>query len=261
MTVARYQNENTGANPFVIEGPIVLGSGIPASNFTLGSVVPGDAGAEWVYCKLTLASTTTITTGAFFIWDQDYNASLMTTANASNGLNVGVFSGGSISPTQVGVQSAPSLAAGVYYIWIQRCGMAPFNVNTANVGSTNNVGESTSTAGQANFPSSPTATTKGFQFASILATPTTFTANTVNGSAVLTGLVGASSWSNLFVGTVLTGTSVAGLSVVSFTQDASGNVTSITMSGNASATGSAITMTPSKVIQGSLGWPQVFKTN
>ena len=41
MSIATIQSDRLGANPFVVEGPIVSGSGIPGPNFALGAVAGG----------------------------------------------------------------------------------------------------------------------------------------------------------------------------------------------------------------------------
>lgn len=261
MTVATSQTERFGANPFVVEGPIVLGSGIPGPQFTVGSLAWGPNEAEWVYCKLTLAATTTLQPGQWMQWDKDYNAILVTTATAVVGSGVGVFTGASQSPSQSGgPASTVSLLAGVYYVWIQRAGQAPSLVTTATANLV--VAETTATAGLSNAPASPTVTTKQITPVSYSAANFTFTATTVNNSPILSLLSGASSGSGPFLGATVTGTGIPGsTTVIGVTYSPSGTVTSLTLSNNATANGTAITVTATGVLECRLMWPYIAKVN
>lgn len=214
MTIATSQTDRLGANPFVVEGPIVAGSGVPGPNFALGAVAGGDRESEWVYCKLVLASTTTLQPGQWFQWDRDYTASLLTTAAAVVGNRCGVFAGASQAPTQSGgpAQSI-SLVAGTYYIWVQRNGEAPALVTTATAALV--VAETTATAGLANAPASATTTTKAIQGVNFTAANQTFTATTVNGSAVLTSLGNVSPAGGPFIGAAISGTGIPGSTTIS----------------------------------------------
>ncbi|WP_028747988.1 hypothetical protein [Rhizobium mesoamericanum] len=262
MSVAKTQTERFGANPFVVEGPIVAGSGIPAPNFTLGSVCWGDAEAEWVYCQLVLASQTTLQPGQWMQWDKDYAASLLTTAVAVVGQRCGVFSGAMQPPTiSGGPVGTVTLAAGTYYVWVQRSGQAPAVVSsgvTANIV----VAETTTTAGQAAVPASPTATTKQITPVSFAAANKTFTATTTNGSNVLTVLSGASVGSGPFIGASVSGTGIPGSTTITgLTYSPSGVVQSITLNNNATANGTGITITATGVLEVGLMWPYIAKVN
>ncbi|MDQ0558689.1 hypothetical protein QO004_000464 [Rhizobium mesoamericanum] len=262
MSVARTQTERFGANPFVVEGPIVAGSGIPGPNFTLGSVCWGDAEAEWVYCQLVLASQTTLQPGQWMQWDRDYSASLLTTAAAVVGNRCGVFSGAAQPSTITGGPVGTiTLAAGTYYVWVQRSGQAPAVVSsgvTANLV----VAETTTTAGQAAVPASPTVSTKQITPVSFGSANRTFTATTVSGSPILTGLSGASAGSVPFIGAAISGTGIAGgTTVTGITYSPNGVVQSITMSANATANGTGITITATGVLEVGLMWPYIAKVN
>lgn len=261
MTVSRMQTANFGANPFAIEGPIVSGSGIPGPNFTLGDVSWGDAEAEWVYCKLVLASTTTMQPGQWLQWDKDYTASLLTTANAVVGQRCGVFVGASIPPTTSGGPAGTvSLLAGTYYVWLQRAGQAPALMTTVTANLV--IAETTTTAGQANAPASATVSTKQITPVSFAAASTTFTATTVNGSNVLTLLSGANTGSGPFIGATITGTGIPGSTTVTgLNYSPSGTITSVVLSANATANGTAITMTAAGVVEVGLMWPYLAKVN
>ena len=263
MSVAKMQNAFAGANPFMVESPPVLGSGIPASNFTLGTTITGDSEAEWAYCKLTLASTTTIVPGTWMQWDINYNATLLTTSNAVLGQRVGIFTGAAQPPTiSGGPVAAVTLVAGVYYVWIQRAGQAAAVVSTVTPNVTGNVAETTATAGQANCPATPTVSSKQIGPVSFANASTAFTANTTLNSPTLTNLVGASTGSGPFLGATVTGTGIpASTTIIGLTYSPSATVQSITLSAPATAAGSAIAMTATGVLEVSLFWPNLIKTN
>ncbi len=261
MSVASIQSDRLGANPFVVEGPIVSGSGIPGPNFSLGAVAGGDRESEWVYCQLVLASQTTLQPGQWFQWTRDYVASLLTTAAAIVGQRCGVFSGAAQPPTLTGGPvGAITLAAGTYYVWLQRNGQAPSQVATATAALV--VAETTATAGQASAPASATATTKAIANVNFAAANQTFTATTVNGSNLLTSLSGLSAGSGPFIGAAVSGTGIAGGTTISgITYGPSGVVQSITLSANATANGTGITITATGVLEATLMRPFLSKVN
>lgn len=261
MTIATSQTDRLGANPFVVEGPIVSGSGIPGPMFTLGTIAWGAKEAEWVYVKLVLASTTTLQPGQWFQWDRDYTASLLTTAAAVVGNRCGVFAGASQAPTvSGGPAQAISLAAGTYYIWVQRNGQAPALVSTATAALV--VAETTATAGLANAPASATVSSKAIANVNFAAANQTFTATTVNGSPVLTNLGSVSPESGPFIGASISGTGIPGSTTISgITYSPSGVIQSITMSANATANGTGITVTATGVLEATLMRPFISKVN
>ncbi|UWM82575.1 hypothetical protein [Rhizobium sp. SRDI969] len=261
MSVASIQSDRLGANPFVVEGPIVSGSGIPGPNFSLGAVAGGDRESEWVYCQLVLASQTTLQPGQWFQWTRDYVASLLTTATAVVGQRCGVFSGAAQPPALTGGPvGAITLPAGTYYVWLQRNGQAPSQVATATAALV--VAETTTTAGQASAPASATATTKAIANVNFAAANQTFTATTVNGSNLLTSLSGLNTGSGPFIGAAISGTGIAGGTTISgITYSPSAVVQSITLSANATANGTGITITATGVIEATLMRPFLSKVN
>ncbi|TBE72422.1 hypothetical protein ELH03_17470 [Rhizobium beringeri] len=261
MSVATIQSDRLGANPFVVEGPIVSGSGIPGPNFSLGAVAGGDRESEWVYCQLVLASQTTLQPGQWFQWTKDYVASLLTTAAAVVGQRCGVFSGAAQPPTITGGPiGAITLAAGTYYIWLQRNGQAPALISTATAALV--VAETTTTAGLANAPASATATTKAIANVNFAAANQTFTATTVNGSAVLTSLGGLSANAGPFIGAAVSGTGIPGGTTISgITYTPNNVIQSITLSANATANGTGITITATGVLEATLMRPFLSKVN
>ncbi|MBX5029758.1 hypothetical protein [Rhizobium lentis] len=261
MTIAISQTDRLGANPFVVEGPIVSGSGIPGPNFALGAVAGGDRESEWVYCQLVLASQTTLQPGQWFQWTKDYVASLLTTAAAVVGQRCGVFSGAAQPPTLTGGPlSAVTLAAGTYYLWLQRNGQAPSQVATATAALV--VAETTTTAGQASAPASATVGTKAIANVNFAAANQTFTATTVNGSNLLTNLSGLNAGSGPFIGAAVAGTGIPGGTTISgITYSPNGTVQSITLSANATANGTGITITATGVLEATLMRPFLSKVN
>ncbi|MGO8490919.1 hypothetical protein ACC757_29460 [Rhizobium ruizarguesonis] len=261
MSVATIQSDRLGANPFVVEGPIVSGSGIPGPNFSLGAVAGGDHESEWVYCQLVLASQTTLQPGQWFQWTRDYVASLLTTAAAVVGQRCGVFSGAAQPPTITGGPiGSITLAAGTYYIWLQRNGQAPALISTATAALV--VAETTTTAGLANAPASATATTKAIANVNFAAANQTFTATTVTGSPVLTSLAGLSANAGPFIGAAVSGTGIpGGTTITGITYTPNNVIQSITLSANATANGTGITITATGVLEATLMRPFLSKVN
>ncbi|MBY3590609.1 hypothetical protein HJA87_12040 [Rhizobium bangladeshense] len=261
MSIATSQTDRLGANPFVVDGPFIAGSGVPAPIFALGSVAGGDREAEWVYCRLVLASQTTLQPGQWFQWTRDYDASLLTTAAAVVGQRCGVFAGAAQPPTITGGPiGSITLAAGTYYVWLQRNGQAPGQVSTATAALV--VAETTTTAGLANAPASATVGTKAIANVNFAAANQTFTATTVNGSPVLTALSGLSANSGPFIGAAVSGTGIpGGATVTGITYTPNGVVQSVTLSANATANGTGITITATGVLEATLMRPFLSKVN
>ncbi|ANM10392.1 MULTISPECIES: hypothetical protein [unclassified Rhizobium] len=261
MSIATSQTDRLGANPFVVDGPFVPGSGVPAPQFALGSIAGGDRESEWVYCQLVLASQTTLQPGQWFQWTRDYVASLLTTAAAVVGQRCGVFAGAAQPPTITGGPIGTiTLAAGTYYLWLQRNGQAPSVVATATAALV--VAETTTTAGQASAPASATATTKAIANVNFAAANQTFTATTVNGSNLLTALASLSATSGPFIGAAVAGTGIpGGATITGITYSPNGVIQSITLSANATANGTGITITATGVLEATLMRPFLSKVN
>jgi hypothetical protein len=257
MTVATFLTVNDGINPFTAEGPAVAGSGVIVPQFRLGHVAYGDAESEFVYCKYTSVSNQVLSPGLLFTVDDDYTATLLTTSNSPRGSKVMACCVG----MGYGGQSVTTVTGSVYYLWLARSGQVPVAYTTmATVG---NLAETTATGGAANFPNSATVSSKLIVGLYITkAVGGTFTANTTNGSPVLTNVSGLTidsgpSW----IGSTVSGTGIPGSTTISSIQWNGTKVASVTLSANATATGSAITITNSLVAQARLMWPYVDKTN
>jgi hypothetical protein len=126
MTVATFQTAIDGVNPFVVEGPATLGSGVIVPQYRLGHVAYGDAESEWVYCKYTSVSNLILQPGVLFTVDDDFTATLLTTANSPRGSKVMVCGVG----LGYGGQSFTTVTGSVYYVWLARCGQIPVAYTT-----------------------------------------------------------------------------------------------------------------------------------
>jgi hypothetical protein len=148
MTTATFINTQFGARPTVLDSAGTLGDGTQIPQIKVGSRADGDAGSEFVYCKLTLASTTSLLDGHVYTIDKDFNASLISTSNSPRGQTVGV-----------GRVAAASTPAGTYYLWVQVAGGAPVQV-VATTPKANTIMETTATAGVLGAPTSATVGSK-----------------------------------------------------------------------------------------------------
>lgn len=255
MTIATFQTAIFGCDPKVLEGPSgTTGTGTISPQFQLGHVAYGDAGSEYTYCKLVLASATTLLPGQLYYWDDDYALTLLATAASPYGVRVGV-----------GLVNAYSVAAGTYYMWVQHAGQAPVRYTTQ---TTNKPVETTATAGAMNSPASATGSSKkilGLAFTKAIAT---FTGTVTNGSPYITGpFTGATVQSGPFLGASISGTGIPASTQIGSITSVGGVITSISMvnsSGtlvNGTATNAGVTITPSLVAEARVSWPIVDITN
>jgi hypothetical protein len=148
MTTATFINAPLGANPTVLYAAGTLGDGTVQPQFKLGATAHGDARSKYMFVKLVLASTTTLSDGHVFVIDKDFSASLITTSNATRGQYVGV--------NRV---AAGSTAAGTYYLWAQIEGGAPVQV-VATTPVAGALMETTATAGVLGSLATPTTSSK-----------------------------------------------------------------------------------------------------
>jgi hypothetical protein len=103
--------------------------------YRLGHVAYGDAESEWVYCKYTSVSNQVLQPGLLFTVDDDFTATLLTTANSPRGSKVMVCGVG----LGYGGQSFTTVTGSVYYVWLARCGQIPVAYTT--VATVGNVGK------------------------------------------------------------------------------------------------------------------------
>lgn len=265
MTVATFSNELLGANIRSVDTASVAGSGTPAPQFKPGWVTSGDAGSEFIYVSMVLTNGQTLTDGQLVQYDNNYAASLVTTANAIRGASAGVLR---VSPAFV----AP--AAGTYYAWAQRCGIAPVNAASTAVGNT--VAETTATAGTIGAPASPTATSKLISGLYLAATNQTFAGTTAVASNQVTGVNLTTLATGLFVGQAVAGTGIPGGTTIAAIFAGQGNSfplgaapaaspgsptnATVVLSANATAAGTP-TITATGVLEAYVNWPYIDKTN
>lgn len=257
MTVATFQTAIDGVNPFVVEGPATLGSGVIVPQYRLGHVAYGDAESEWVYCKYTSVSNQVLSPGLLFTIDDDYTATLLTTANSPRGSKVVVCGVG----LGIGGQSVTTVTGSIYFLWLARCGQIP--VAYTAVATVGNVGETTATGGAANFPNALTTGAK--QISGLYITKAvggTFTADATNGSPILLNPVGLTADSGpSWIGSTVAGTGIPGSTTISSIQWNGTKALSVTLSANATATNAGITVTNSLVAQARVMWPYILSTN
>jgi hypothetical protein len=243
-----------GADPTRLYGPVPAagqtGQGVLLPPMRVGTVISGDAGSEFVLCKLTLGSTTDLVPGQAFQFDKDYNASLLSTS-------------GSVLNQEVafGQAFAPQTAAGTWYIWLGRAG----HLAVKATGAANGFGETTAVAGTVNFAATPTAGTKSISPSSLYAASFTFTATTATGSPYLANVA---SIADLTLGAAIAGTGIPASTVVGSIAKA-GNAwilgmvqsAALTTPQNATANGTAVTVTVSGTLPANIDWPTLAKQN
>jgi hypothetical protein len=252
MAYTRRQITFTGANPFVLEGPYVLGQGTFFPIYSPGEKTQGDAGAEFIYCKLVLGGSTTLREGQAYTIDKDFTATLLTTSNSPRGTFVGIGR----------VDNPVAFAAGTYYIWLQIAGNSPVRYT----GSNNALCETTATGGLLNFTNTPTTSSKYVVGIYGLDLGTTFTADVTSGSPIL---INPSSLNSVCLGQQLSATGIAASQTISFIYSQGelsgvpfGKIpNSIELSANATVTGTGVTITPTVCGVATLNYPYIDKTN
>jgi hypothetical protein len=257
-----------GANPCVLYGPApaagVTDNGIPFPSYKLGMVVNGDSGTEFVYGKLVLAAVTDILPGQAYQFDENYAATLLTTANSVLNANAVVLS-----------VWAPQLAAGTYYGWFARAGNVAMQAAAGSVA--NGQGETTATGGQLKFVSNTghTAGTKsiGPTSAYQASSGITFTGNTTSGSPYITGVVSGNvngAIADLQVGQVIAGANLPANAIIAAI-DRQGSGWRVTIGTNAAgsystlqtatATAAGTIFTVTNMVIANLAWPTLSTQN
>jgi hypothetical protein len=210
MTIARLQYEGIGARVFMPAGPYILGQ-FPLPDPAFGTVVDGDAGAEFIFLKYAPVASTTLNQGDVVVWDAKMMAVPAKLGSAYHpwGANVGVvYFGGSRGDTtsnQAGNIWTYTFAAGTYGIWVQRAGacVAHYAVVTAQADAT----YTTAGAGAVSALSAGATSSETIQGMYSGLTTGTFTASAVSGASTMTSV---SDTNNLEIGLTLSGTSVTG---------------------------------------------------
>lgn len=246
MAYATKTWSEVGAAPTTLIGPVPTsgntGGGVPVPQFAPGTMVEGSAKGRWVLATLVLGTTTTLANGQWYVLDRNFTATLLTTANSPRGSSVGV---GSVSQA--------SVVAGTYYIWLQIFGHAPSQFT----GSAAAAAETTATGGLLNFNNTPTSGAKTIGGVTLYVASQTFTADTVNGSAIISNV---SSFNDVAVGATIAGTGIPASTTVVSLSTVNG-VNQIVLSAAATATASTITMTQTGVITANVSHPTVGITN
>ena len=260
-----------GANPCRAYGPVptsgTTGNGILLPPYRVGSVINGDAGSEFILCKLILASATDLLPGQVYFINESFALTLLSTTNANNLINC-----------EVGVLNVwyPQCPAGTYYVWLQRAGHCSVQAIAGSVA--NGFGETNaSTAGALKFPASATAGQKSVSPSSgfVASSGVTFTGNTVNGSPYITNVVTATATplnpiEDLQVGQVITGTNLPSNAIIAAI-DRQGSGWRITIGTNTAGsynvlqnctgTATGTTFTVTSHVTANLYWPTLFKQN
>lgn len=249
-----------GFDPTVLLGPTppasVTGAGIPFPPARLGTCTNGSEGTEFVLCKAVLAANTDLLPGEFWTFDRNYLAVKLTTA-------LGVLN----QEVAVGVVFANNLAAGTYYVWLARAGHLPVRAAAASVAT--GYGETTTTAGVAKFPATATVGALSINPSSVYVASAgvTFTANTTSGSPTLTNV---SSIADLALGQAIAGTGIPANANICAIRATGGSfqidigtttANTLTTLQNATANGSAITVTGTLTLPGNVYWPTLNKLN
>lgn len=257
MTVATLNTSTFGANVFGVDTGAVSGSGLILPNIRLGTVAWGDAELEAVYCKYTSVSNQVLSPGLLFTVDDDYTATLLTTSNSPRGSKV--------MACLVGLGGQPqvtTVTGTVYYLWLGRAGQIPCNYTT--VATLGNLAETTATGGAANFPNTPTVSSKLIVGLYITkAVGGTFTGTTTNGSTFVSVAPGQITIDSgpCFIGSTLSATGIAASqTVTAFTYNGQNQIIGLTLSAAATASGT-VTITNSLNAQARFNWPYIDKTN
>ena len=258
-----------GVNPCLLEGPLaaagVADDGAPAPGGRLGAVARGDAGAEFVCCKLTLAAAADLLPGQWYFWDENYSLTLGSAVNASNLVNA-----------EAGVLNvwAPQAPAGTYHAWVQRAGHCSVKADAGSVAG--GFAETSSLlAGNMKFPAAPSAGQKSISPASafVASSAIAFTGATVAGSPCITGVVSASAGggvADLQLGQAITGAGLpANAIIAAIDRQGSGwRVTlgtntagSLSVAQNATATAAGVVFTVTSHVTANLSWPTLARQN
>jgi hypothetical protein len=240
MTIAKKQYEQIGVRPYLPEGPYGSAGNTPFPNFAYGSVVAGEAEAEFVFLALTVETSLTLNQGDVLVWDNSFQAVVSQTGSGVHpfGASVGTFFlGGNLDCIEEfasgGQWSCTFPVAGVYGVWVQRAGVSLMNIATVNAQS--KPLNTTAVNGQVNAPASALVGSMGIQNAWAAPTSWTFTANTVTGSVNLTNV---SQSKGQVIGQTLSGT---GIPNGTYIKDIQGGI--IVMSAAATATNTGTTVT------------------
>ena len=244
MTIAYIQTDSLGARPYSPVGPIDTTNG-PFYDYRPGEVILGDGNAAFVYCSFVATASQVLKQGDLMVVDNNFVALKATSTNALLGMKAGTFfCGGNFGSPAQAPFSVTFGAAGTYGMWVQTDGISL--LNCASTALTLKVTTTTATAGQADAPTGgPAVGTKTLGGVYLPATNYTFTANVTNGSKILTNI---SSVVGIYPNQILSATGIAASQTIASINGNPGNYT-ITLSANATVTGTTVTVTASNYIE------------
>jgi hypothetical protein len=258
MTIAQYFIDpmSGGAHVYSPDGPFGTAGNFPLPSFKPGQVVIGDGESEIVYVLYAVPAAVTWNQGDFFCWDNSYNAGpvgeIIAASEYFPGEAVGtLFLGGQVPQLQASIPGAIpgniwsfTFQPGVYGVWMQRYGTSLMNLGALSTGATLTNPNTTATKGRITMAASVAATTfSSAPVGSICNCPLsrTFTANTVNGSAVLTAV---NTPKYLVKGMQVTGTGIPAVGAAqpgTFILDIQGSTITLSQLCTSTNTGSTIT--------------------
>lgn len=259
MTISQFNTMGAGLKYASPVGPIDTNVG-PFPDFRYGEIVHGDAAGVFVAAKFTATAAQTVKQGDVMYVNNNFVATLAATAGRALGLKVGTFFVGGNYQEVPGATAAPFsytfAAAGDYLVWVQIDGVSL--VNAASTALTAKTACTTTTAGQLDAPTAGVTAGSGTIGGLFLpATNYTFTATTVNGSPTLTNI---STLTGIYPNMSITGTGIPGSTTISSIQGVPGNYT-ITLSANATANGTTITMTCAGYVEAYLNGAYISALN
>jgi hypothetical protein len=255
-----------GANPCLLyqatsAASPSTGYGVPQPQWRPGMIVEGDRASEFVFCQLVLASATDLLPGQVYEWDENYNLTLLTTANGVLNAEFGVLN-----------VWAPQTPAGTYYCWVQRAGHAAVQAAASSIAT--GQAETTATAGQVKFLNTHTSGTKSTDGLTAFGASSSisFTGNTTSGSPYITNVVSGNSASgvaDLTVGMAFTMAGFTNAIVAAIDKQGSGwritvgtnTAGSYSTLQNATATASAVSATVTSHVVANVYWPQLKTQN
>jgi hypothetical protein len=210
--IAIEQFDLVGARIFQPEGP--FNNQTPGMfSFKPGTVCGGDFESEYTYVMLNAPVAVTLQQGQLIGWDASFQAYVVTSALARRGDRIGTFFlGGRVGdpgglPGSVNWPFQITLQPGVYGLWVQRSGESLLQLQAGGVTipANANLVTTTATGGAGDAPTVVIAGTKLIVGAYVSPYSSTFTANTVSGSAILTNL---STLQGVEVGMGISGTGI-----------------------------------------------------
>lgn len=241
MSIAKNITGMAGARSYLPEGPYGTSGNFPFPSFAPGDVMEGELGAEYEFVFYPVTSSITHNQGDVVVWDNSGAAVDSATGSGAHpfGAKVGTMFFGGRRGELVGLVPAGNVwsytfaTPGVYGIWVQRSGISLCNIATVNAQT--KPANTTAVAGQLNQPAAALAGSMGVNSLWSCPTSGTFSANTINGSAVLTGVS-----TNKFLekGQTLSGTGIPNGAVLIDIQGST-----VTMNVAATATNSSQTIT------------------